>query len=133
MAARLSVEARARDVHAPGGKQFLFRDEVQCGKSEAAARSRAADNFTGESEGAAQEAPGVGDVAFGDFPANDGAGNDFSAINHRGNNHDIESVLGAKFGEQLHVARLLMPETEIHADQTGSYVQIADKNLVDKF
>src|SRR6266852_8216479 len=103
-AARLSVEARARDVDAPGGKEFLLRGEVQRWKGEAAARPGTADDFAGESEGAAQKTRGVGDVAFGDFPANDGAGDDFSAIDHRGNNHNVESVFCAQLGEQLHVA-----------------------------
>src|SRR6266851_10385207 len=116
MTARFSFEARPCDVDAPGGKEFLLRGEVQGGEGEAAPRSGAADDFAGESEGAAQKTRSVGDVAFRDFTANDGAGDDFSAIDHWGNNHDVESVLGAKLGEQLHVARLLMPETEIFAD-----------------
>src|SRR6266478_5841538 len=116
MAARFSFEASARDVDAPCGKEFLLRGEVQGGKGEAAARSCSADHFAGESEGPAQKAPGVGDIAFGDFAANDGAGDDFSAIDHRGNNHNVESVFCAKFGEPLHVARLLMPEAKIFAD-----------------
>src|SRR6266852_7355483 len=132
-AARLSVEARARDVDAPCGKEFLLRGEVQGREGEAAPRSCAADHFTCKSEGPTQKTRGVGDVAFGDFPANDGAGDDFSAIDHRGDNHNVESVLGAKFGEPFHVARLLMPEAKIFSDQNGSYVQIADENLLDKF
>src|SRR6266852_6407536 len=116
MAARLSVEARARDVDAPGGKEFVLRGQVQCGKSEATARPGTADDFAGENKGPAQKTCGVGDVTFGDFPANDGAGDHFSAIDHWGNDNDVESVLGAKFGEQFHVAGLLMPEAKIFAD-----------------
>src|SRR5260370_21459622 len=76
--ARLAFEARARDVNAASGKQFLLRGEVQGGKGEAPSCPRAADHFARESEGPAQKTRGVGHVPFGNFPPNDGAGNDFS-------------------------------------------------------
>src|SRR5260370_42222596 len=41
--ARLSIEARARDVDTASGKQFLVRGAVQGGEGEAAARPGAAD------------------------------------------------------------------------------------------
>src|SRR6266478_1635163 len=133
MAARLSIEAGARDVDTASGKQFLFRGEVQGGEGEAAARPGAADDFTSENEGPAQKARGVRHVARGNFAANDGAGDDFSPIDHRRNDHDVEPVFCAKFREQLHIARLLMPEAKIFTDQNGLYVQIAEENLLDKF
>ena len=54
-------------------------------------------------------------------------------MDYRGNNHDVESVFCAELGQQLYVARLLMPEAKILADQNGLYMQITDKNLLDKF
>src|SRR5258708_24611090 len=133
MAARLSIEAGARDRGTARGKQFLLRGKVQGGEGEAAARPGAADHIAGKNEGPAQKARGVGHVARGDFAANDGAGDDFSTIDHRRNDHDVEPVFCAKFREQLHVARLLMPEPKIFTDQNGLYVQIAQENLLDKF
>src|SRR6267154_5119580 len=133
MAARLSIEAGARDVDTPRGKQFLFRGKVQGGEGEAAARPGAADHIAGKNEGPAQKARRVGHVACGNFATNDGAGDDFSSIDHRRNDHDVEPVFCAKFREQLHAARLLMPETKILSDQNGLYVQIAQENLLDKF
>src|SRR5436309_2610324 len=75
----------------------------------------------------------VRNVAFGDFAADDGAGNDFAAIDHRGNNHDVEPIFLTEIGEQAHVAGLLMAEPEIFADENGFTMQIADENLLDKF
>src|SRR5260370_16718847 len=133
MAARLSIEAGARDVDTPRGKQFVFRAEVQGGEGEAAARPGAGGHFAGKNEGPAQKARGVGHVARGNFAANDGAGDDFSPIDHRRNDDDVESVFYAKFREQLHVARLLMPEPKIFTDHTALYVHITEENLIDKF
>src|SRR6266403_1776378 len=131
--ASLSVKACTCDVDASGGKQFLLDRKVQCGKREFASRSCAADDFARESEGPAQKTRGVGHVAFGDFPANDGAGDHFSAIDYRGDNHDVESLYCAELAQQLYVACLLMPEAKIFPDQNGLYMQIANKNLLDKF
>src|SRR5712692_7889085 len=133
VAACFSLKTRARDVDAPSRKQFLFRGEVQGGEGEAPSCPRAADHFARESEGPAQKTRGVGHVAFGNFPANDGAGNDFSAIDHRGNNHDVESIICTKLGEQLHVTRLFMSEAKIFAHENGLNMQIAKKNLLHEF
>src|SRR2546422_55390 len=83
------------------------------GEGEAAACPGAADHIAGKNEGPAQKTRCVGHVARSDFAANDGAGDDFSSIDDRRNDDDVESVYCAKFREQLHVARLLMPETKI--------------------
>src|SRR5467141_440175 len=131
--ARLSFKARARDVNAASREQFLFRCQIQGREGEAATCPGAADHFTRESEGPAQKTRGVGHVALGDFAANDGAGDDFSAIDHRGNDHDIESMFCAKLGQQLHVTRLPMSKAKIFADQNGLYTQIAEQNLLDEF
>src|SRR5229473_4226694 len=127
---RFSFEARARDVDAPSGKQFLFRGEVQGREGEAASRPRAADHFTRESKRPAQKTRGVGHVALGDFPANDGAGDHLSAIDDRENDHNVESVFCTERGQQFHVARLLMPEAKIFSDENGLYVQVTEKNLL---
>src|SRR5882724_6540099 len=131
--ASLSFKARTCDVDAPGGKQFLLDCKVQRGKCEFPPRSRAADDFSRESKGPPQKTGGVGHVTFGDFPANDGAGDHFPSIDDGRNNHDVEAVLRAKLGEQFHVAGLLVPESKIFTDQNSLYMQIADKNLFDKF
>src|SRR6266851_1709856 len=119
VAACFSFKTRARDVNAASRKQFLLRGKIQGGEGEAPSCPRAADHFARESEGPAQKTRGVGHVAFGNFPANDGAGNDFSAIDHRGNNHDVESMFCTKLGEQLHVTRLLMSEAKISPTRTA--------------
>src|SRR5713226_7365565 len=131
MAARLPIEACAREIDTASGKQFLFRCEVQGGEGEATARPGAADHIAGKNEGPAQKARSVGHVARGNFAANDGAGHDFSAIDDRRNDDNVESVFCAKFREQLHVACLLMPEPKIFTVQNGLYVQITEKNLHD--
>src|SRR5437868_5303345 len=131
--ARLAFDASARDVDAASGKKFLFRDEVQGREGKAAARSRAADDFSGEGKGPAQKTRGVGHVAFGDFAADDGAGNDLAAIDHRGNDHHVEAVFLAKLCQQFYIAGLLMAKPEIFADENGFTMQIADENLLDKF
>src|SRR6266849_2228599 len=123
VAARLAFEERACDVDAASRKQFLLRGKIQRGEGEASSCPRAADHFARESEGAAQKTRGVGHVAFGNFPANDGAGNDFSVIDHRGNNHDVESMFCTKLGEQLHITRLLMSEAKIFAHENGLNTQ----------
>src|SRR5229473_6032603 len=133
MAARLAFKTRARDIDAPGGKEFLLHREVQSGESEAAARACAGDHFTGESKGSAEKARGMRNVAGGDFPANDGAGDYLSAINHRRNDNDLELVFCTQLGKQFHVARLLVPEPEIFTEQNSLDMQIADENLLDKF
>src|SRR5260370_13734266 len=133
VAACFSLKTRARDVDAASGKQFLFRGEVQGGEGEAPSCPRAADHFARESEGPAQKARGMGHVAFGNFPANDGAGDDFSVIDHRGNNHDVESIFCTKLGEQLHVTRLIMSEAKIFAHENALNTQIAKKNLLHEF
>ncbi len=117
--ASLSVKACTCDVDASGGKQFLLDRKVQCGKREFASRSCAADDFSRESEGPAQKTRGVGHVTFGDFPSNDGAGDHFSSVDDGGNNNDVETILRAKLGEQLHVASLLMPKAKIFTDQNS--------------
>src|SRR5437667_1719095 len=133
LAAGLSFGARARDADAPSGEQFLFRCKVQGREGEAAARPRAADHFTRESERPAQQTRGVGNVALGNFPTNNGAGDHFSTIDDRGNDHDVEAMFCTELGEQLYVACLLMPKSKIFTDENSLYVQIADKNLLDKF
>lgn len=120
--ASLSFEACTCDVDAAGGKQFLLDGKVQRGKREFPSRSRAADDFARERKGPAQKTRGVGHVALGDFPANDGAGDHFSSIDDGRNNHNVEAVLRTKFGEQFHVAGLFVPEAKIFADQNGLYV-----------
>src|ERR1700682_1153481 len=57
--ARFSFKARARDVNAASGKQFLFRCKIQGREREAAPRPRAADHFTRESKRPAQKTRGV--------------------------------------------------------------------------
>ena len=99
MTARLAFDASARNVDAASGKKFLFRSEIQCGEGEAAARSRAADDFSGEGKWPAQKTRGVGHVAFGDFAADDGARHDFATIDHRGNDHHVEAVFFTQLGE----------------------------------
>src|SRR6266436_9108349 len=123
MAARLAFKTRARDIDAAGGKEFLFHREIQSGKGEAAPRAGAGDHVAGESKRPAEKARGMGDVARGDFPANDSAGDHFSAINHGRNDNDLEAMLCAKLGKQFHVARLLVPEPEIFTEQNSLNVQ----------
>lgn len=133
MAAIFAVEAGARDVDAAGSQKFLFGREVQGWKGETAAGASAADDFSRQGERPAEKACGVGDVAFGDFAADDGAGNDFSAEDDRRNDHDFEAMIGAKFGEELYVASLLVAEAKIFTNQDGFYMQIADKDLLNEF
>jgi len=126
MTARLAFKARARDINAASGEEFLLRGEVQRGEGE---RRRPVpvppNNFTGESEGAAQK----GRPAWETSP---------SATSRRmmvlettspryrppgEQSRRLNPCLAPKFGEELHVARLLMPETEILANQDGFYAQ----------
>src|SRR6266851_1532431 len=67
----LVVQASACDVHAVRGKKFLLGNKIQCGEGESPAGPRAADYFTGESEGPPQETARMRHVTCSDFPAND--------------------------------------------------------------
>jgi hypothetical protein len=72
-------------------------------------------------------------VSLGDLPANNRAGNDFTAILHGGDDLDIESKLRAEFLQQLYIPGLFVAEMEILANQHGLHMQIAYENLLDEF
>src|ERR1700674_130139 len=133
VAARLAFDARPGDVNAAGWQELLFGCEIQRWERKAAAGTGAANNLARECERPPQKPPSMGHVALRHFTADDGARNHFAPVNNRGEDYDLESVLGTKLRQQLYVACLLMPEAKIFANQNGLYVQIANKNLFGKF
>ena len=73
VAARVAIQTRACDIDAASRKKFLLGNKIQCGEGELPAGPRAADYFTGESEGPPQETARMRHVTGSDFPANDRA------------------------------------------------------------
>src|SRR5438874_13784418 len=93
------------------------------------AGARAGNDFTGEDELASQESRGAGDVAIGNFFANERAGNHFAAINYRRKNHDLEAVLRVQSTQEIYVSGLLGVKTEIRYNEQGGLAQVAKLNL----
>ena len=75
----------------------------------------------------------MSDIATSDFAADDGAGDDFSLVNDRRKNDDVEATLGAEQKKHAGVAGLFVAEAEIFSDKNGAHLKIADEDLVDKF
>src|SRR5881398_1866025 len=96
------------------------------------AGARAGNDFTGEDELASQESRGAGDVAIGNFFANERAGNHFAAINYRRKNHDLEAVLRAQSTQEIYVTGLFVAKTEILSNEQGARAQVAKQNLLNK-
>src|SRR5271168_5254468 len=124
-AARLAFEKSSRDVNAAGGQKFLLGSEIECGKSEARARSRPAYDFSSEHEGPPQQARGVGYVTHCDFAPDDGAGDNLAAVQYGRDDDHFKVVLLAEFAQELHIAGLFVAEAEIFAYQHGAHAQIA--------
>src|SRR6266478_8388654 len=113
MAARFAFDQRARDVDATGGEEFLLRREIQRGKGEAASRAGACYDLACKRKGPAEEARRMCDAAGSDLTPDDAAGNYFAVTDDRRDNDNFESAAGSELAEAVHVARLLMPKTEI--------------------
>src|SRR5579872_384813 len=73
------------------------------------------------------------DVAFRDFATDDRAGDDFSFVDDRRDDHHLEAALRSQFDEQTSVAGLLVAEAKIFPDKNSTYVKILDEDLVHKF
>jgi len=126
MAAGFAVEDGAGNVHAASGEQFLFGLEVKGGEGEFPTGAGAADHLTRESKGTAQKAGSMAHIAVGDQSADQGAGNDLGIAHNRRVHHDFETLTHAQLFEEFNVARLLVTEMEVIADNYGTDLELVD-------
>ena len=133
MATGVAFKDGAGDVDAARGQQFLIGAKVESGESEFSPGARAADDFAGEREGAAEEFGGRADVTLRNKLAHQGTRNDLSIEDDGSVHHDFEAVTHAEFPKKFHVSGLAVAEAEIVADHHGADAQLADENLLHEF
>ncbi len=68
----------------------------------------------------------MSDIAGGNFAADDGTGYDFSSVNNRRDDDDVETAINAELEEELGVAGLLVAKAKIFSDKNGANVKVAD-------
>ena len=104
-------------VNAGLWQKFLLRRQVQRRNKDGASASLAAPDLSRQRERPAQQPPGIRNASFADSAAHRGARDDFAIRDDRSEDLHRESESCSHLLQHNRVARLLVPEAKVVADQ----------------